>query len=133
MFMWQQAWSSDWQPDPGAGPIYLQIAKLVTERIALGLALPGEKLPSARQLATLLGVNPNTVVHAYAQLETAGISETRRGLGTFIRAQLDVASLRSQLLQRAARDYLARAAGLGVSIEEAVAMVREVADAGADG
>lgn len=123
---------TDWQPDPEAGPIYLQITRLIGEAIAGGQVIPGEKLPSARNLATLTGVNPNTVVHAYSELEARGISETRRGLGTFIRSDIDVAGLRHQILSEAAQVYLAKSQDLGISTQEAVQILEEVAGASRD-
>lgn len=123
---------SDWQPDPEAGPIYLQITRLIAEALAAGQVLPGEKLPSARNLAILTGVNPNTVVHAYSELETRGISETRRGLGTFIRSDIDVIQLRHQILRESAKTYLAKSQDLGVSTKEALQILEEVAGASRD-
>lgn len=74
--------------DPKSGlPIYLQIAEQVRRSVAAGLLSPGDQLPSVRELATRLLVNPNTVAKVYRDLERDGLLETRRGQGTFVAAE----------------------------------------------
>ncbi|WP_443660518.1 GntR family transcriptional regulator [Clostridium algidicarnis] len=65
-------------------PIYKQIINSVKESIIKGMILPGDKLPSVRELAKLLTTNPNTVSKAYNELERMHIIETLRGKGTFV-------------------------------------------------
>lgn len=65
-------------------PLYLQIAKEVKHSIAVGSLRPGDQLPSVREVALQITVNPNTVAKAYRELEALGIVETRRGMGTFV-------------------------------------------------
>ena len=79
-----------WNVDPEAGPIFEQIADAVQAALARGELGPGDKLPSARALAEELRVNPNTVIRAFELLEQRGITETRRGLGTFVREDVDL-------------------------------------------
>ena len=67
-------------------PVYRQIADEVQRAVTTGILKPGEALPSARQLAADLKVNPNTVQHAYRTLVQEGVIETRRGLGAFVAA-----------------------------------------------
>jgi GntR family transcriptional regulator len=119
-----------WSLDMDAGPIYLQIAQIVRRALARGDLDAGEKLPSARDLAQRLGVNPNTVVHAFAELETQGVIETKRGLGTFVREDAPVGSMQKALLKTAAQHYAGEVHRLGVSDEEALAAIEEVLDAG---
>lgn len=64
--------------------IYLQIADYVSEHITLGKWLPGEKIPSVRDLATTLQVNPNTVMRTYEHLQQLEIVFNKRGLGLFV-------------------------------------------------
>ena len=113
-----------------AGPIYVQIGENVRRLIAREDLGPNDKLPSARELAQVLEVNPNTVVHAYSRLEAEGIIETRRGLGTFIRADAPVRTTKKEILSKAAQRYAAEAQALDVSEEEAIGMLKEVLDAG---
>ncbi|WP_338025039.1 GntR family transcriptional regulator [Calidithermus timidus] len=119
---------SVWQLNAEAGPIYAQIVQGVKRMLANGKLKPGDKLPSARDLATELKVNPNTVIHAFGELEREGLSETRRGLGTFVREDVEVQRLRHSLLVEAARRFLAEARALGLSKEEAQRALKEVAD-----
>jgi DNA-binding transcriptional regulator YhcF (GntR family) len=64
-------------------PIYIQIAELACERILLGQWPPGSRIPSMRDLAIEVQVNPNTVVRSYEFLEQKGIIVNRRGVGYF--------------------------------------------------
>lgn len=66
-------------------PIYLQIAEDLKRRIVIGEIKPGDKLPSNAELAMYYQVNPNTVQRIYRQLETDGISYSKRGIGTFLK------------------------------------------------
>ena len=68
----------------GDRPVYQQIIDQVKRDVALGRLLTGEKLPTVRQLAGLLAINPNTIAKAYRQLEQEGIIVTRPGAGAFI-------------------------------------------------
>jgi GntR family transcriptional regulator len=72
--------------DPSSGfPVYRQIMDQVRRMIVAGRLTPGEKLPSIRDLAATLQINPLTVGKAYTELERGGIVEMRRGLGMYIR------------------------------------------------
>lgn len=65
-------------------PIYEQIINAVRESIIKGIVQPGDKLPSVRELASMLTANPNTISKAYSELERMKIIETLRGKGTFV-------------------------------------------------
>jgi len=119
-----------WTLDMDAGPIYLQIGARVREQLARGDLKPGSKLPSARDLAAQLGVNPNTVAHAFARLEVDGVIETKRGLGTFVRDDAPVRTLRDEALRAVAGRFVNDVQRLGVDSNEAVAVVKEAWDAG---
>ena len=67
-------------------PIYAQLERGLRAAIASGRLTPGDQLPTVRELAVDLRVNANTVARVYAELERAGILETRRGVGSFVRA-----------------------------------------------
>ncbi|MFX3623190.1 MAG: GntR family transcriptional regulator [Ectobacillus sp.] len=98
-------------------PIWEQIVNNVKELILRDVLSPHDKLPSVRELASMLVVNPNTVSKAYQELERQGVIETLRGKGTFVSAHLTprkdeqrVAALRQQFKQ-----ILMEATYLGVS------------------
>ena len=73
--------------DPRSGvPIYLQIIEQVKRSVALGILQAGEQLPTVKQLALDLTVNPNTVARAYRELERDSVIETSPGRGSFVRS-----------------------------------------------
>ena len=67
-------------------PIYAQLERALRAAIATGRLAAGDQLPTVRQLAVDLRINANTVARVYAELERAGVLETRRGVGSFITA-----------------------------------------------
>lgn len=67
-------------------PIYTQLDRALRAAIASGRLKQGDQLPTVRQLAVELRVNANTVARVYAELERAGVLETRRGVGSFVAA-----------------------------------------------
>ncbi len=67
-------------------PLYAQLERALRAAIATGRLSAGDQLPTVRQLAVELSINANTVARVYAELERAGILETRRGVGTFVNA-----------------------------------------------
>ena len=71
--------------DESSTPVYVQVREQLLAAIGRGEVVRGEQLPSVRDVAAALAINPNTVNRAYAELERDGVVETRRGLGTFIR------------------------------------------------
>jgi GntR family transcriptional regulator len=77
-------------------PIYIQIAEQIKRSVALGRLKPEEGLPSVRQLALELTINPNTVARAYLELEHQGVIYKRQGQGTFVSTQAVEASRRER-------------------------------------
>ena len=77
-------------------PIYLQIVEQIKRNVALGRLKPEEGLPSVRQLALDLTINPNTVARAYLELEHEGVIYKRQGQGTFVSSQAADASRRER-------------------------------------
>jgi GntR family transcriptional regulator len=74
--------------DPKAAvPIYRQIIEQIRRRVAAGVLTPGDQLPSVRELAAQLLVNPNTIAKVYRDLEREGLLDTRRGQGTYVSAE----------------------------------------------
>ena len=64
--------------------IFLQIADSISEKVMEGKYPPGEKIPSVRDLAAEMGVNPNTVMRTYSELQTRGIIDNKRGVGYYV-------------------------------------------------
>ncbi len=106
-------------------PIYLQIIFEIKRRISVGALKPGDKLPSVRDFAQELQVNPNTIIRAYQEMERDGMAETRRGLGTFIVAdeKFSVVGMRSSIGQQLTKEFIEKMLHVGVSKEEILALV----------
>jgi GntR family transcriptional regulator len=101
-------------------PLYAQIAERVRLAIATGVLGSAASLPSVRQLAAELRVNPATVIQAYRELEAQGFVEIRHGAGTFVRelAPGRRARERSHQATTLVRRLLADARRVGVSLPE---------------
>ncbi len=108
-------------------PLYAQIADRLKVAIAAGALQPATALPSVRQLAAQLRVNPATVVQAYRELEAEGFVETRPGAGTFVRevAPERRACERARQASALVLQMLADAGRLGVSVQELQAAIAE--------
>src|SRR5579862_4569466 len=101
-------------------PVYRQIIDQVMGGIAAGVLSGGDQLPTVRQVAVDLAINPNTVGRAYRELEIRGVLETQQGTGTFISHQEvkrdDVE--RQRQLSQLVSDFVARAGSAGFTIED---------------
>jgi GntR family transcriptional regulator len=105
-----------------AAPIWRQIEEGMRRLITIGALAPGAAVPSVRDLARDLRVNPATVARAYQHLTDAGVLSVKRGEGTYVAdepAQLKK-SERHELLRDAAMRYASAAISAGVALEEAV-------------
>jgi GntR family transcriptional regulator len=108
-------------------PAYRQIIDQVLGAIASGTLRGGDQLPTVRQLAVDLSINPNTVVRAYRELEIRGILTTQQGIGTFVTTQpvpFDEA-VRQRQLDQLIGDLLARAGAAGLKSDEIVTRLQE--------
>ena len=107
-------------------PLYDQIATRIRLAVAAGELRPGTALPSVRQLAGCLRINPATVVQAYRDLEAEGFVELRQGAGTFVR-EVDPnarSSERARQARRLVKELVSQAARLGLDSEEIIAAVK---------
>ena len=101
-------------------PVYRQIMDQVMGAKAAGVLAGGDQLPTVRQVAVDLSINPNTVVRAYRELEIRGVLETQQGTGTFVshqKVERDNVERRRQLNQLVS-DFVARAGAAGFTLEE---------------
>ncbi|PDO10795.1 MAG: GntR family transcriptional regulator [Candidatus Reconcilbacillus cellulovorans] len=107
-------------------PLYEQVLNQIRNSIAKGEIALGEKVPSVRELAQALKINPNTVMRAYQELERDGLTETRRGQGTFITTDAGkVESVRRQLAEKAVDEFLEKMRGLGYGWKDIERILRE--------
>lgn len=111
-------------------PVYRQIIDQVRGGIALGALRPGDQMPTVRQLAVDLSVNPNTVVRAYRELELGGLLDSNQGTGTFIRVLEFEGSERERARQltQIVRESAARVGAAGFTVQDLIAGLRELAD-----
>src|ERR1700685_568567 len=110
-------------------PVYRQIIDQVRGGVAAGTLTAGDQLPTVRQLAVDLAINPNTVLRAYRELELGGILETHQGTGTFISNKKVVknSAERERQLTQLANEFAARAGAAGFTVEELLDQMRELA------
>ena len=115
--------------DPSdARPLYLQIMDEVRRALVVGTLKPEDPVPSVRELASELVVNPRTVLQAYRELEREGVLYVRRGQGTFVASGAGPSGTeRRDLGLGVARRALLEARRNGLGAEELVTMIREVA------
>jgi GntR family transcriptional regulator len=109
-------------------PLYRQIIESVKFAIARGELTPGDRLPTVRQLAVDLEVNPNTVIRAYREMELGGVLDTQQGSGTYVtdnRPEIDALE-RSRMLDQILTELLARASGYGFTLDEVLDGLRKL-------
>ena len=105
-------------------PIYAQLDRGLRAAIATGRLQIGDQLPTVRQLAVDLSINANTVARVYAELERAGVIETRRGIGSFVTAtpqQAQPPDHHRRRLRAFVTRLIADAAAAGFSIDDVAA------------
>ncbi len=109
-------------------PVYRQLIDQVRAGIASGSLTAGDQLPTVRQLAVDLAINPNTVMRAYRELELGGLLETHQGTGTFIsdRKPEKNTAERERQLEQMAGEFAARAGAAGFTVEEIIDRLRDL-------
>jgi GntR family transcriptional regulator len=114
--------------DPKSGvPFYRQIIEQVKFGIARGDLASGARLPTVRQLAVDLSINPNTVIRAYREMEIEGVVDTHQGSGTFVsrrRPEIDALE-RRRMLDQILTELLARASDYGFTLDEVLDGLRQ--------
>ena len=108
-------------------PFYRQIIDQVKTAMATGQVEPGDRLPTVRQLAVDLSINPNTVSRAYTELELTGLVETHMGSGTFVgqkRVEQDDVE-RKRILDQICQELLSRAARHSFTLEDVLTCLEQ--------
>ena len=106
-------------------PTYVQLVQQVHQALQLGLLEPGDRLPTAQQVVSLLAINPNTVLKAYRDLEREGLVRARPGLGTFVVGKLPGTDPAAQAkFRRSMSTWLRSAREAGLSADEIEAIYR---------
>ena len=104
-------------------PIYAQVVDGFKEQISAGILLPGDKLPSVRELATVLTINPNTIQRSYRQLETEGWIVTVPGKGCFVCSDEHLAQEEKKRLLAALDDCVNSLVAFGISRDDLIAYI----------
>jgi GntR family transcriptional regulator len=109
-------------------PVYRQLIDQVLAAVAIGTLSTGDQLPTVRQVAVDLTINPNTVMRAYREMEIRGILDTQQGAGTFIAAQKPPPPQeeRERRLTQLADELVARAGSLGFTLAEVLERLRQM-------
>lgn len=107
-------------------PIYLQIIDYIKKQIITGNLKIGDKVPSQRELAQQLKVNPNTVQRAYREMENMQLAETIRGQGTFIvkRGEL-LKELQGEMAGTLLKNFILEMQSLGYDDQEILGLVEK--------
>lgn len=117
-----------YQIDPHSGlPVYRQVMDQTKHYIASGALVAGDQLPSIRELATRLSVNPATIVKAYNELQNEGVMEIKQGKGAFVSDGLPEKEIPGRRLQvsRIARQLAVESQQLGMPLDEALGLVED--------
>jgi DNA-binding transcriptional regulator YhcF (GntR family) len=112
-------------------PVFRQIADEVRRSVSVGVLKPDDPLPAVRRLAGTLGVNANTVQHAYRTLVQEGLAEVRRGKGTFVSARAAVPKGRrvDEVARQIAERMLREGFRHGVLPSDLIKALKEIAPA----
>jgi GntR family transcriptional regulator len=106
-------------------PIYEQVIDEIKKQIARGEIKPGDKLPSQRELAKDIQVNPNTVQRAYREMEILDLVETKRGRGTFIKDDDKVIKeINEQMAHSAVQKFITEMVSIGFEKEEIINLLK---------
>lgn len=111
-------------------PVFRQLEARIRAEILGGKYRPEEQIPSVRQIAFEASVNPNTVQHAFSELETEGLLVTRGTLGRFVTSDPEVLrEAREKMIRGFAEDVVADSRSLGIRVDELLRAVGEMTDA----
>lgn len=107
-------------------PVYVQVIQYFKEQIAKGLLEPGEEIPSRRELASRLKINPNTAQRAYKEMEEQGLIFTEGNLPSRIAKDTSVIeSVREELILEAVELFINSIRSINVPLEEAIEIMNE--------
>jgi len=109
-------------------PVYRQLMDQVQGAVAIGRLKPGDQLPTIRQVAVDLAINPNTVTRAYREMEIRSLLETQQGTGTFVAEQQAPADLKHhhRHLKQLATETIARAGANGFTLVQLIDAIKDV-------
>lgn len=117
-----------WRFDPDRS-VYLQVAEQLRKWVIIGKYGPGEQIPSVRQLALDAAVNPNTIQHAFSQLESEGIIESKGTLGRFVTEDpLKIAEAGKKEAKALVSSFVDGMISLSISEDDTYQLIKEAFD-----
>lgn len=107
-------------------PIYLQVVNDLKVKIMNGTLKPGDKISSVRELAIELGVNPNTIQRAFAELEREGLIRTERAVGRYVTEnQNEIDECKHQMIKQDVHEFIEHMKSLGMDKKDIIEYIRE--------
>jgi len=107
-------------------PVYVQVIRYFKEQIATGMLEPGQEIPSRRELANQLKINPNTAQRAYREMEEQGLIRTERNTPSKVTMDERVlGSVRDELLREAVADFVSAVRPINVPVDELLSIIKE--------
>jgi len=114
-------------------PIYVQIMNYLKKQIIVGKLKPGDKIPSVRELASELQINPNTVQRTLSELEREGIAETRRGLGRYVTSEESIImEIKKEMAGELIEHFIQGMRELGFASNEIISIVSDAMEGSAE-
>ena len=108
-------------------PIYVQLVEMLKIEIVSGKLKPGERLPSVRELALIMRVNPNTMQKALVELESEGLVYTERTNGKFVTEDSKlIEKMRKELAMEKVNNYISDMKKIGITFEDSVKYLQEL-------
>ena len=107
-------------------PVYIQISERIKRLVLSGEYKPGEQIPSVRQLALEAAVNPNTIQHAFTELESNGLIISKNTVGRFVtNDEAIIEECRNDLAKSIAKDFIKNMSHLSITPEQAIKIIEE--------
>lgn len=107
-------------------PIYMQIVDKLIIEILQEQRKVGDKLPSVREMAVTMGVNPNTIQRTYSELERMNIVETRRGQGTFVRENMEMLTqIRESIQDEIIKSFVDKMEEIGIKKQQMMVLLQK--------
>lgn len=114
-------------------PIYVQIMSYLKKQIIVGKLKSGDKIPSVRELASELQINPNTVQRTFAELEREGIVETKRGLGRYVTSEESIImEIKKEMAGELIDHFIQGMRELGFASNEIISIVSDAMEGSAE-
>ena len=106
-------------------PIYLQISEDIANKMLKGNLVPGDKLPSIRELASIYTVNPNTIQKVMHHLSSFNLVEVVRGIGTIVSKSIYIEMYKNKLIEKDVSEFIKKMKNQNYTYEDAITRIKE--------